>query len=520
MRGLKKNNRKAECLYRNVEILGSIASVFGGPAIQQRLNDGWKLLLLNQFHDTLPGTHVSDAEPDISKDYREIFGLAYLLRDELLEFFASRLKDPADLLLFNTLGERTALVTVERAEGIAGVELSSGAMPPVQAYDGRLYFSACLPSMGWLSASFVDVAAPAREAAAEVDGLDVESAFYRLHFDEDGRIDSLYDKRNDREVLSAAGNEFQVFEDDPGKKFSAWDVAYHLEEYRYPVRQTSAWELVANGPVFARFRSSWQVLDSTIEQDMVLYADDPRIDFHTRVDWQNEKKLLKVAFPLNIRARSANYELPFGHIERPTHRNTGWEQAKFEVSGHKWADMSEGDYGAALLNDSKYGYDARDNVLRLSLVRSPVHPFTASDIGKHRFSYALLPHAGGWRAARVDAAAYSFNYPPIVSRCGASGDTGNLPSSYSLLRTDSDTAIVEALKQAEDGDGLILRAFDSHGTHSRFDVSVSAEVLRASETNLLEEGSNELPVSGGFSLRFSPYEIKTLRLNLGDQTGH
>ncbi len=514
--GLKKNNRKAEVLYRNVEILSSIASVFGGPRIQDRLNEGWKLMLLNQFHDTLPGTHVPDAEPDISRDYREIFGIGYLIRDELLEFFRSRLAEPADLLVFNTLGERKALVTVERADGISGVRLPNGEIPEAQSYDGRLYFEATLPSMGWMSVTFLDDAVPSEHTTAELDDRHIETPFYRLRFDDEGRIVGLYDKQNDRNVLSGPGNEFQVFEDDPGKKFSAWDIAYHLEEYRHAVHQASPWKMVANGPVFARFRSTWRVLDSTIEQDMVLYANDARIDFHTRVDWQDEKKLLKVAFPLNIRARNATYDLPFGHIERPTHRNTGWDQARFEVSGHKWADMSEGDYGVALLNDCKYGYDARENVLRLSLIRSPVHPFPASDIGKHQFSYALLPHAGGWREAEVDKSGYAFNCPPVVSRCNPveDGQADGLPPSYSLLQLDSDTAIVEVVKQAEDGDGLILRAFDSHGTHNHVALSFADKVVRVEETDLLEEQPSPVPSADGLSLRFSPYEIKTLRLHL------
>ena len=180
---------------------------------------------------------------------------------------------------------------------------------------------------------------------------------------------------------------FQLFEDDPGYKFSAWDIAYHIEEYQYPIQQTSPWQLAANGPLFAVFTSQWQVLNSTIEQEMWLYADDPRIDFHTTADWRDSRKLLKVAFPLQIRTRTATYDLPFGNIERPTHRNTGWEQAKFEVCGHKWADLSEGDYGVALMNDCKYGYDARENVLRLSLLRSPGPPRRTQ---RHRFPQVHL----------------------------------------------------------------------------------------------------------------------------------
>ncbi len=512
---LKRNNRKAELLYRDVEILSGIASMFGGPRIQDRLNAGWKLALLNQFHDTLPGTHVPEAEEDTDRDYREIFGIGFSLRDELLDFLGSRLAASADLLVINTLAQRKALVSVaSQDESRTAVVLANGETVPVQYDEGRLYFAAELPSMGWLSAALSSDSPASGSMTAVQDGESVETPFYRLRFDERGRIAELFDKLNDRDVLSAPGNELQLFEDDPGKKFAAWDVAYHVEEYRHDVNPETEWQLVANGPVFARFRCRFRALDSLIEQDIVLYANDPRIDFHTRLDWQNEKKLLKAAFPLNIRTRTATYDLPFGHIERPTHRNTGWEQAKFEVSGHKWADLSEGDYGVALLNDCKYGYDACENVLRLSLVRSPVHPFPGSDIGEHRFSYSLLPHRGGWRQAGVDAEGYAFNCQPIVSRPGPAAGGGSLPSSYSLLELDSRTALVEAIKQAEDGDGLIVRAFDSHGTHGRVAFRFAGRLEGIAETDLLEEAPNPIDTGDGVSLRFSPYEIKTLRVNL------
>lgn len=512
---LKRNNRKAELLYRDVEILSSIASVFGGPRVQDRLNEGWKLLLLNQFHDTLPGTHVPEADQDTDRDYREIFGTGFSLRDELLDYLGDRLEESADLLVFNTVASRNALVSLmSNSEDATAVELPSGDSVPVQFDEGRLYFVAPLPSMGWLSASLSSKASPEEAVTADVNGSEINTPFYRLCFDEEGRISCLYDKQNDREVLSGPGNSFQVFEDDPGKKFAAWDIAYHVEEYPHAVTMEAPWKLVANGPLFSRFQGRFRVLNSTIEQDLVLYANDPRIDFHTRVDWQDEKKLLKTAFPLNIRARSATYDLPFGHIERPTHRNTGWEQAKFEVSGHKWADLSEGDYGVALLNDCKYGYDACENVLRLSLVRSPVHPFPRSDIGEHRFSYALLPHAGGWRQAGVDAAGYAFNSKPIVFVPGSESAGGTVPASFSLLEMDTRSAVVETIKQAENGDGLIVRAFDSHGSHGKVGFSFAKAPERLVETDLLEEAPSPVETTDVVSLRFSPYEIKTLRVNL------
>ncbi len=318
-------------------------------------------------------------------------------------------------------------------------------------------------------------------------------------------------------MLASPGNVFQIFEDDPGYKFSAWDIAYHIEEYQYPVRQTSAWKLSANGPLFAVFTSSWEVLDSTIEQELWLYGHNPRIDFHNQVDWRDKRKLLKVAFPLEVRTRTATYDLPFGNIERSTHRNTTWEQAKFEVCGHKWADLSEGDYGVALLNDCKYGYDARENVLRLSLLRSPVRPDENSDIGNHEFTYSLLPHAGNWRQSQVDRSAYELNIPAITVKISDNErtSTANVPAAYSFLETDSHSLIVEALKQAEAGADLVLRTFDSHGSHGKVRFSFAPNINGVAETDLLEENPEVVHQTEQhrFEISYTPYEIKTHRLS-------
>ncbi|MDJ0917135.1 MAG: glycoside hydrolase family 38 C-terminal domain-containing protein [Woeseiaceae bacterium] len=514
---LKRKNRRAELLYRDIEILSSLAQPFGGPRIQERLNEGWKRLLLNQFHDTLPGTHVAEADPDIQRDYDEVFAVGESIRDELTAFFADRVAGTSDFLLFNTLGNRESLVRVELGDSSASaVSLSGGEVVPLQRDGEHGYFEARLPSVGWTSAKLSSEDAGAAQDTAEFSDNQIETRHYRIRIDDEhGSLAEIYDKQHDRQVLDAAGNAFQVFEDDPGKKFGGWDVAYHLEEYAYPVSQVTPWTLICNGPVFARFRSEWRVLNSTIRQDLVVYAKSRRIDFETQVDWQDSKKLLKVGFPLAVRSRSATYDLPFGHIERATHRNTGWEQAKFEVSGHKWADMSEGDYGVALLSDCKYGYDAHENRLRLTLVRSPVHPYRDSDIGRHDFNYSLLPHSGGWRDACVDAQAYDFNCPVLsVALKSATERAEKLPEHYSLLSLDADSAIIEVIKQAEDGDGLILRIFDSHGTHRRVRASVSPALASAAMTDLLEEELDVVPVDSDIELRFAPYEIKTLRLVL------
>ncbi|WP_420640748.1 alpha-mannosidase [Candidatus Leptofilum sp.] len=520
--GLKRHNRKVELLYRDAEILSSLAWLYGSPRLQERLNEGWKLVLLNQFHDTLPGTHVPEAVPDILQDYEAAFAVGSEVQNQAVSFLVQQLRPEVaqnnDLIIFNTLSwQRDGLVETT-LNGADAVRVNGGELLPVQSYNGRSYFRAPnLPSLGWTVAALVDETAvsPNQQTATFTDNL-IETPLYQIELDDAGNLARLYDKSNDHEILAAPGNVFQVFEDDPGTKFSAWDIAYHLEEYQHSVKQTAPWQLVANGSLFAVFSSSWQVLDSTIEQEMWLYSDNPRIDFRTRAEWRNSRKLLKVAFPLQIRSRTATYDLPFGHIERATHRNTGWEQAKYEVCGHKWADMSEGDYGVALLNDCKYGYDARENVLRLSLIRSPIRPDGQSDIGQHEFTYSLLPHAGSWRQAQVDRHAYELNIPALAvpTEPEASERVATLPATGSLLTAASSSLIVETIKQSEDGDDLILRTFDSHGSHGKTKFSLCAALEDVAETNLLEEAPEAVAKTDdhSFMASYTPYEIKTHRL--------
>jgi alpha-mannosidase len=525
---LKRQNRQAELLYRDAEILSSLAWLYGGPRAQERLNEGWKCILLHQFHDTLPGTHVRECTPDIERDYETAFAIGRQVRNEAISFLEQCLDREAavanDLLVLNTLSwQRAALVETELREGASAVRLAGGERLPVQHYAGHTWFRApALPALGWTVAAFEEESGrePSETASitgAESDPAAIETPLYRIALDAEGNLARIFDKANDHEVLSATGNLFQVFEDDPGHKFSAWDIAYHFEEYRYPVVQTVPWQLVANGPLFAVLTSRWQVLESTIEQEMWLYAEDARIDFRTWVDWCDEKKLLKVAFPLALRTRSATYDLPFGHIERATHRNTSWEQAKFEVCGHKWADLSEGNYGVALLNDCKYGYDARENVLRLSLLRSPVRPDCDCDQGMHEFTYSLLPHVGGWRQAQVDRRGYELNIPALAA--GIPKDERNslsgLPATRAHLEVDSRSLIVETLKQSEKGEALVLRTFDSHGSHANTSLSFALDLNNVDETDLLEENQQVVELTGrcSFIAHYTPYEIKTHSLD-------
>jgi alpha-mannosidase len=560
---LKWQNRKAEFLYRNAEIISSIAYVLGGDALQEQLNEGWKLVLLNQFHDTITGSHSPAGVPDIKADYDRAFSIGEEVLQEGLSWIAEGV---GSSLVFNTLSwKRDDLLEICTASGeretggIGKADLDCplkgfrsirmlGELFPLQYYCGKAYTALSnLPSLGWHAITLEEGELKWDDTLIQKSDTCFETPLYTISFDVDGRIASLWDKGGMRELLFGPGNDFQLFEDDPGYKFSAWDIAYHLEEYSHPVGLASPWHVVANGPHFAVLAGSFQANESIIDQEIWFYQKNRRIDFKTRVDWKERKKMLKVAFPLALRSRHASYDLPFGYIERPTHSNTSWEEAKFEVCGHKWADISEANYGVSLINDSKYGYDARENQLRLSLLRGPVRPDPDSDIGEHHFTYAILPHQGDWRAGGTVRSAYELNCPPIFFDVGQDhlchgknqptrqkenreeerrGKAASLPHSFSFLESDTEAVLIETIKKAEDSQALIIRAYEGWGGSTAASINLDPEVSPGKdflrECNLLEELSADKErgackitggkKDGGYELKFRAGEIKSIYL--------
>ncbi|MDQ3640485.1 MAG: glycosyl hydrolase-related protein, partial [Actinomycetota bacterium] len=322
------------------------------------------------------------------------------------------------------------------------------------------------------------------------------------------------DIEHEREVLAEgrAGNVFHPHHDRPAE-YDAWDVdRSYLDDFQElggPV--TIHVGDGGHGRAEVRFRRAFG--SSTLDQTMVLQAGSRRIDFVTDLDWHERHRFLKVAFPVAVHTDRATYEIQFGHISRPTHENTSWEQARFEVCAHRWADLSESGYGVALLNDCKYGYDVRGNVLRLSLLRAPTAPDPECDQGRHRFTYALLPHAGDPFAGGVLEAASALNSPlavvPVASR------PGPLPPAMSFVSVDDPGFVVVAVKRADDGSGdVVVRGHEAYGGHRRVTLRVVLPFATASRTDLLERPRHDVAVrNGGVELSLRPFELVTLRLS-------
>jgi alpha-mannosidase len=318
---------------------------------------------------------------------------------------------------------------------------------------------------------------------------------------------------NKREVLPAGdrANVLQVFEDKPAAN-DAWDIDIQYQDKMWEFQAEGLPRVIECGPVRVVVEQALCYGQSRIEQHIIFYADKARIDFVNRVDWQETHMLLKAAFPADILSPKATYEIAFGAIERPTHWNTSWDKAKFEVCGHRWADLSEAGYGVSLLNDCKYGWDIKDNVIRLTLLRAPTEPDPMADKGEHELTYSLLPHAGSWTDGTVQAA-HELNLPLIVMQ--ATSHAGHLESRHSFMSVDRFGVIIDTVKQAEDSDEMIVRLYEAYGArgivHLRFDSPVEAAV----EVNLLEEELGSVEVENE-SIRFEikPFELRTFRVAL------
>ena len=333
---------------------------------------------------------------------------------------------------------------------------------------------------------------------------------------------SLFDKRSGIESLAPAetdtggpknstcGNLLQTFADKP-QRWDAWNIDADFEKQHWDLDKADEVKLIESGPLRAIIQVKNHFQNSTFVREVILYAGVPRVDVRMQAEWHEKHILLKVAFPVSARSDKATYEIPFGSVERPTTRNTPAEQAQFEVPAQRWADISDGKHGLSLLNDCKYGYDAKGNVLRLSLLRSPEWPDPHADEGHHEFTYSLYPHAGGWKDALTIRRGYELNYKLIPLPFGK--HQGSLAPEHSFLQVQSDNVIVTALKKTEDDNALVLRFYEWAGKQGDVTVQLPAGAASASETDLMEKPLGNLSMSNGaVTVPTKPYEIKTVRV--------
>ena len=455
----KKMNRKLELLYRETEWLNTLGSITKGSwdlYPQEEINEGWKIILRNQFHDIIPGSSIREVYEDSTVEYAESEAIAV----KAWEGASDALVDEAQntFTIFNSAPwTRDDVVTIPVSDtGETGqwVDHSGNALQAQRQNDNWIVYVTNIPSMGYKVIRFESSAETAESAEKPfaVAENSITTPFYEITWNEKGQLSSIFDRENNRQVLAAGelGNVLQVFEDKP-MAHDAWDIDIYYQEKMRVVDDLVDVSVVAEGPLEAVIRFKWNYRNSTITQDMVLSAVTRRIDFRTTVDWHEKQQLLKVAFPVDIRSTEATYDIQFGNVKRPTHWNTSWDWARFETVGHQWADLSERGYGVSLLNDCKYGYDIKNNVLRLSLIKSAVHPDYMADQGRHEFTYSLLPHAADWYEGRTVQEAWHLNNPLTFS---AGKPEAN---ELSFLKVDAPNVMIDAVKKSEDGNRVVAR---------------------------------------------------------------
>ncbi len=515
----KRNNRLTERNLHNAEWLSSAATLVGGQAYPQKeLNQVWEKVLTNQFHDIIPGSSIGEVYHDAEETYAEVRAVTDEVINQAQETLTQQLNlGPDSLVLFNGLPwERDALVEVDE------VTARNLNLPTQELGNGQsLVEVKNVPAYGYQTFQPNSTQIKSSADSLSVATKYLENDYYRLDLNERGQISRLYDKLRGRDVLSAEarGNVFQLFEDKP-LDFDAWDIDAFYKQKSWELDNLVSIEPIEQGPLRAGLRLEWLYSGRTrVTQRIYLYRNNPRIDFVTQVDWQERQTLLKVAFPVDAHSPKATAEVQFGNIERPTHRNTSWDAAKFETCTHKWFDLSEGDYGVAILNDCKYGYDVLGNVMRQTLLKGAIYPDPLADLGLHEFTYSLLPHSGGWFEAGVHRAAYELNHPLLVFSGGSPNPNSTLPTRWSLVevQSTSDSVIVETVKKAEDSDDLIIRVYEAGNRRGKFSLKFPYTINKAVEVNLLEHELADSAVevaNNNLTSQIRPYQIKTFRVSL------
>jgi alpha-mannosidase len=497
----KRGNRLGEFMLHDIEFLAGIAARIGGKTYpKDELDRLWRVLLTNQFHDILPGSSIREVYVDAERDFAEIQRSGHMLREQALAAVVSHQGSaPATLWApVNTTSFQRKEVATRPDGTLAMVEVPSYGVGKVVRADDHVAAQK-LPNGGWR----------------------LENLHLRAELAADGRLLSLVEKGTGREALAAPGNVLELYDDRP-TAWDAWDVdPYHLETGKPCAPAESATlseETTAEGSAHHRdgnIRVGVTFVRrigaaSRMTQVVSLAAGARRLEFRCEAEWRERHKFLKVAFPLEVRAMSATYEMQFGAVERPTHFNTSHDLARFEVPGHKWADLSEAGFGVALLSDCKYGWSCLGSTLRLSLLRAPTSPDAEADQGRHVFAYALLPHAGDWRQGGVVAEAFAFNCP---LQWGRDGKDQHWRSYASVSARDGGpcSLVLDTIKRAEDSGALVLRLYEAHGGRgtARLNLGFPAKSVRF--TDGLERTTGEATVKEGvIEVPYKPFQVVTL----------
>lgn len=468
---VKRNNRRCE------EMLIAVEKLYAGRDLKEyparELDRLWKLLLLNQFHDILPGSSIAPVYERTRKEHQDIL--------ESCAKLIAALKDKSDCMTFvNTLGTPYhGWVKVPGKEGLIPLALAPHESRTLHTFDSENIV--CL-----------------REDRV------LENKFLRAEFSTAGELVSLIEKSSNREMLSAPANVLKLYHDRPNAN-DAWDIdSFYVNEELADAVWCTKITSAKSGSLWSELTLEFSIGNSTLRQTVRLAKGAKELIFATTVNWQEEHRLLRVEFPTSIHNGKANFDIQYGFLERPIHRNTSWEEAKFEVCQHQYCDLADSAGGLALLNDCKYGVSVHENIIGMSLLRAPTYPDKTADLGEHEFTYALMPHTGDFCEAGVREAAASLNRPPLMIAGKLSG--WKLPVE---IKTISGAIVVEIIKKAEKEDALVLRCVERHGRIGRCRIHVATPWRTITEYDLLEWNPVNECAESGTEFTFKPFEIKT-----------
>ncbi len=501
----KRSNRKAELHMMDLELL-SVLAQDRLPYPAQEMDGMWKTILLNQFHDILPGSSIHEVYEVTKREYEALERQISALRGERLAALAA---SSDAVTVFNTKGFASdETVCLGQLDAAALVDADGVRYPVQQTAEGAMAFLSALPAKGWRAYSVFNQPEPCAAPFVLADDHHLETPYYTVELDENGLLSRLYDKENRREVLRPGqrGNLMRMYEDKP-IYYDNWDIDIYYTEKYWDVTELTSLRWMDVGAVSATLELERCVSSSLIRQKIRFYANSRRIDFETYVDWHEHQHLLKVHFPVDVHTDEVTFEIQFGNLKRKVHTNTSWDVARFESCGQKWMDLSEGHYGVSLLNDCKYGHSVKDGCIGLTLIKSGIEPNPTTDQEEHFFTYALYPHAEGWQQAGTVREAYRLNQPALSVRGGQAG------TEYSLASVQPANVILETVKQAEDGDGVIVRLYETENARTEACLTWNRPIASVEECNCIEEKQADAAFdSVRIPFVIKPYEIKTFRI--------
>lgn len=526
----KKFNRKAEFAYENLEFYSVLAKeLLDLPYPKKELSQAWEVILRNQFHDILPGSSIKEVYEDSRAEYMEILSMSEQMTEKALQAVADHVDaKEGSIVIFNP---NSACVKAPVALGSNCIKeawehpaLSDGENEYLlqKTEDGFIAVVGKIPGKGYQTFHLAEQTADReiKRPKLAISAREVDTPYFHITLNENGQFTGIYDKLHEREIIPEGklANQIITYEDKP-HNYDAWDINNYYTEKSWEVNGASSVEVVENGPVRGCIRVERPYLDSRIVQYLYFYSDLDCIDIRNEIDWKEEQILVRDYFPVDVHTDEAVFEIQYGNVKRPTHSNTMWDFAKFEVCAHKWLDVSEDGYGVSILNDCKYGCSVKDGVIGLTMLKSALYPNPDADKERHTFWYSICPHGDDFRAAHTVDKAYMFNNPLAAVPKKQAG--GTLPKQYSYVTVHGPNVAVEVVKQAERSEDMVLRLYEYCNRRGKITLTVEKDFQEAWESDMLERSKKKLKTDGHtIYADIRPYEIKTILIRRGQTAAY